>query len=124
MEEAAGLFSEERKCLQPGDCSIVALNNATLCRISKIYASLLRNDENIISNISVTDIIFDGYLGKWNYRVIPKVKNVKLFFNHSLTVTIACREILSMRSALNSQENPLFSFALLGLRPFSFQGGN
>jgi len=23
----------------------------------------LRNDENIISNISVTDIIFDGYLG-------------------------------------------------------------
>ena len=43
----------------------------------------LRNDENIISNISVTDIIFDGYLGKWNYRVIPKVKNVKLFFNHS-----------------------------------------
>ena len=43
----------------------------------------LRNDENIISNISVTDIIFDGYLGKWNYRVIPKVKNLKLFFNHS-----------------------------------------
>jgi len=40
----------------------------------------LRNDENIISNISVTDIIFDGYLRKWNYRDIPKVKNVKLFF--------------------------------------------
>src|SRR5665647_1193740 len=45
---------------------------------------VLRNDENIILNISVTDIIFDGYLEKWNYRVIPKVKNLKLFFNHSL----------------------------------------
>jgi len=24
------------------------------------------NDENIISSISVTDIIFDDYFGKWN----------------------------------------------------------
>ena len=53
-----------------------------------VKTNLLRNDENIISNISVTDIIFDGYLGKWNYRVIPKVKNVKLFFNHSLMIKL------------------------------------
>src|SRR5450759_4771781 len=33
-----------------------------------------RNDETIISSISVTDIVFDVYLGKWNYRAIPKVK--------------------------------------------------
>ena len=32
----------------------------------------LRNDKNIISSISVTDIVFDDYLGKWNYRAIPK----------------------------------------------------
>ena len=31
-----------------------------------------RNDEIIISSISVTDIFFDVYLGKWNYRAIPK----------------------------------------------------
>jgi len=36
--------------------------------------NLLRNDKNIISSISVTDIVFDDYLGKWNYRAIPKVK--------------------------------------------------
>src|SRR5665811_2165890 len=34
----------------------------------------LRNDKNIISSISVADIIFDEYLGKWNYRAILKVK--------------------------------------------------
>ena len=33
-----------------------------------------RNDKNIISSISVTDIVFDDYLGKSNYRAIPKVK--------------------------------------------------
>ena len=33
---------------------------------------MLRNDETIISSISVTDIVFDVYLGKWNYRAIPK----------------------------------------------------
>ncbi len=33
---------------------------------------VLRNDKNIISSISVTDIVFDDYLGKWNYRAIPK----------------------------------------------------
>ena len=26
----------------------------------------LRNDENIIPSISVTDIVFDDYFGKWN----------------------------------------------------------
>jgi hypothetical protein len=40
---------------------------------------LLRNDETIISSISVTDIFFDVYLGKWNYRVIPKVKTWSYF---------------------------------------------
>jgi len=39
----------------------------------------LRNDETIISSISVTDIFFDVYLGKWNYRVIPKVKTWSYF---------------------------------------------
>jgi len=34
----------------------------------------LRNGKNIISSISVADIIFDEYLGKWNYRAILKVK--------------------------------------------------
>ena len=32
----------------------------------------LRNDKNIISSISVTDIVFDDYLEKWNNRAIPK----------------------------------------------------
>ncbi|MHB8103721.1 MAG: hypothetical protein ACYDEF_16555 [Methanosarcina sp.] len=32
----------------------------------------LRNDEIIISRISVTDIIFDGILGEWNYKPFPK----------------------------------------------------
>ena len=39
----------------------------------------LRNDETIISSISVTDIFFDVYLGKWNYRAIPKVKTWSYF---------------------------------------------
>ena len=39
----------------------------------------LRNDETIISSISVTDIVFDVYLGKWNYRAIPKVKTWSYF---------------------------------------------
>ena len=41
-----------------------------LCTNLKI--KILRNDKNIISSISVTDIVFDDYLGKWNYRAIPK----------------------------------------------------
>ena len=41
--------------------------------------STLRNDETIISSISVTDIFFDVYLGKWNYRAIPKVKTWSYF---------------------------------------------
>ncbi|OEU42047.1 hypothetical protein BGV40_11645 [Methanosarcina sp. Ant1] len=40
---------------------------------------MLRNDETIISSISVTDIVFDVYLGKWNYRAIPKVKTWSYF---------------------------------------------
>src|SRR5450759_4033676 len=39
----------------------------------------LRNDETIISSISVTDIFFDVYLGKWNYRAIPKMKTWSYF---------------------------------------------
>ena len=39
----------------------------------------LRNDMNIISSISVTDIVFDDYFGKWNYRAIPKVKTWSYF---------------------------------------------
>ena len=39
----------------------------------------LRNDKHIISSISVTDIVFDDYLGKWNYRAIPKVKTWSYF---------------------------------------------
>ena len=39
----------------------------------------LRNDETIISSISVTDIFFDVYLGKWNYRAITKVKTWSYF---------------------------------------------
>ena len=38
-----------------------------------------RNDETIISSISVTDIFFDVYLGKWNYIAIPKVKTWSYF---------------------------------------------
>ena len=46
-----------------------------------LYSQLLqlRNDETIISSISVTDIVFDVYLGKWNYRAIPKVKTWSYF---------------------------------------------
>jgi len=43
----------------------------------------LRNDETIISSISVTDIVFDVYLRKWNYRVIPKVKTWSYFLTIS-----------------------------------------
>jgi hypothetical protein len=39
----------------------------------------LRNDETIISSISVTDIVFDVYLGKWNYRATPKIKTWSYF---------------------------------------------
>ncbi|HZK70938.1 MAG TPA: hypothetical protein VFD03_05380 [Clostridia bacterium] len=37
------------------------------------------NDETIISSISVTDIVFDVYLRKWNFRAIPKVKTWSYF---------------------------------------------
>ena len=29
----------------------------------------------------VTDIVFDDYLGKWNYRAIPKVKTRSYFLS-------------------------------------------
>ena len=51
-------------------------------RCSTIHGNdqkLFRNDETIISSISVTDIVFDVYLGKWNYRAIPKVKTWSYF---------------------------------------------
>src|SRR5665647_1752294 len=44
-----------------------------------VKTNLLRNDETIISSISVTDIFFDVYLGKWNYRAIPKMKTWSYF---------------------------------------------
>jgi hypothetical protein len=42
--------------------------------IKKSIGMLLRKDENIISSISIADIVLDGYLKKWNYRAIPIVK--------------------------------------------------
>jgi len=42
---------------------------------------LLRNDKNIISSISVTDIVFDDYLRKWNHRAIPKFGFFSMFCN-------------------------------------------
>jgi len=52
-------------------------------KASKVCYDLLRNDETIISSISVTDIFFDVYLGKWNYRAIPKVKTWSYFLTIS-----------------------------------------
>src|SRR5674476_854268 len=52
--------------------------------IVEYLVSILRNDETIISSISVTDIAFDVYLGKWNYRAIPKVKTWSYFLTLSL----------------------------------------
>lgn len=39
---------------------------------------VFRNDKNI-SSISVIDIVFNDYLGKWNHRDIPKVKTLSYF---------------------------------------------
>jgi hypothetical protein len=78
-------------------------------KISPIYHDyLLRNDKNIISSISVTDIVFDVYLGKWNYRAIPKVKTWSYFltipkyrFCHEESVSLfpfpINNEIISMK---------------------------
>ena len=55
-------------------CDVIATT-----RGSSRFARGLRNDETIISSISVTDIFFDVYLGKWNYRAIPKVKTWSYF---------------------------------------------
>ena len=41
----------------------------------------LRNDKHIISSISVTAIVVKGYLRKWNYRTIPKVKTCSYFLS-------------------------------------------
>ena len=51
--------------------------------LNSYIESKLRNDETIISSISVTDIFFDVYLGKWNYRAIPKVKTWSYFLTIS-----------------------------------------
>ena len=56
------------------------LNNAPISRIvtppkmkhSWSEESLLRNDETIISSISVTDIVFDDYLGNGIIEPFPK----------------------------------------------------
>ncbi len=40
--------------------------------VNQPLKSVFRNDEIIISRISVTDIIFDGILGEWNYKPFPK----------------------------------------------------
>jgi len=54
---------------------IVKGENPGVSTVKYTYlSSSLRNDKNIISSISVADIIFDEYLGKWNYRAILKVK--------------------------------------------------
>jgi|GEM_PF-5598337 len=39
----------------------------------------LRNDENIISSISVTDLVFDDYFGKWNTEPFTKWKLEAIF---------------------------------------------
>src|SRR5665811_2090334 len=69
----------------------MAVDNNSVHSVSKQYQDVacetslryhlkkLRNDETIISSISVTDIFFDVYLGKWNYRAIPKVKTWSYF---------------------------------------------
>jgi len=64
---------------------------------------MLRNDETIISSISVTDILFDIYLGKWNYRAIPKVKTWSYF----LTIP-KYRKMSETKGSLNSTETELF----------------
>ena len=52
-----------------------------LRRIEEFFflVQLLRKDETIISSISVTDIVFDVYLRKWNFRAIPEVKTWSYF---------------------------------------------
>ena len=40
---------------------------------------MLRDDENIISSISVTDIVFDDYFGKWNIEPFTKWKLEVIF---------------------------------------------
>jgi len=44
-----------------------------------LFHLILRKDETIISSISVTDIVFDVYLRKWNFRAIPEVKTWSYF---------------------------------------------
>jgi ligand-binding sensor protein len=50
---------------------IVVDSKARTTYVNEKMAEMLRNDKNIISSISVTDIVFDDYLGKWNNRAIP-----------------------------------------------------
>ena len=75
------------------------------------FAQMLRNDETIISSISVTDIFFDVYLGKWNYRAIPKVKTWSYF----LTIPKywrTCVAVIRSKSETNSFHTA-FSSALI-----------
>jgi len=44
---------------------------------------LLRNNKNIISSISVTDIVFDDYLGEMELHSHSQSENLKLFYNCS-----------------------------------------
>src|SRR5674476_622769 len=55
---------------------------STKCPLN-LFQNKFRNDETIISSIFVTDIFFDVYLGKWNYRAIPKVKTWSYFLTIS-----------------------------------------
>jgi len=49
-------------------------------RKNELSVTLIMNDKNIVSSISVTDIVFDKYLGKRNYKPFQS-ENSKLFLN-------------------------------------------
>jgi hypothetical protein len=52
---------------------------------------ILRDDENIIPSISVTDIVSDSFEGMELQRH-SRNENLKLFFNHSLTANSTSEE--------------------------------
>jgi len=62
-------------CVKKNESMTLTYSVSLLTTAFEMY----RNDETIISSISVTDIVFDVYLGKWNYRAIPKVKTWSYF---------------------------------------------
>src|SRR5665647_1185394 len=57
----------------------------------------LRNDETIISSISVTDIVFDVYLKKWNYKAIPKAVSYTHLRAHETDSYLVCRLLLEKK---------------------------